>query len=150
MWKPVFGAVPRYAREWWHVGVHEEHVAIVYHHPEAWTPQVTSFFVDAILNAFYLAILCHLECHGIWALFVFVIFIKSFFLMLTLAVDLSWHIHVPAPKDILAARLGKVPNFLPSKDFDICNLFTESAFECLRSIFWKFLTKSLSCSSDVW
>ena len=28
-------------------------------------------------------------------------------------------IHVPAPKDILAARLGKVPNFCPSKDFDI-------------------------------
>ena len=48
MWKPVFGAVPRYAREWWHVGVHEEHVAIVYHHPEAWTPQVFSW--------------CHLEC----------------------------------------------------------------------------------------
>ena len=52
-------------------------------------PSSDKFFVDAIWNAFYLAILCYLECHGIWALFVFVIFIKSFFLMLTLAVDLS-------------------------------------------------------------
>ena len=49
---------------------------------------MTSFFVDAIWNAFYLAILCYLECHDIWGLFVFVL-IKSFFLMLTLAVDLS-------------------------------------------------------------
>ena len=51
-------------------------------------PSSGKFFVDAIWNAFHLAISCHLECHGIWALFVFVL-IKSFFLILTLAVDLS-------------------------------------------------------------